>query len=162
MSNRNPTPDQHLHRIAGRWQTSGHVLGEPAIPIMGTDTYEVFAGGYFIVHHVDVTVGDQQVRAIEIIGEPDPNGGYLARSFDSAGNAELMHLTIDDGVYRFAGGGDIAPAAQPTDAPTALVRSTLTIADDRRSMRAAWERSDDGTTWQPWMNLGFRSAADDQ
>jgi hypothetical protein len=155
--NESHTPDLRLHSVAGRWETSGHVIGEPPIPVVGTDVYEVLAGGYFLVHHVDVTVGDQSVRAIEIIGEPDAvSGAYLARSFDSEGNAELMRVTIDDsGNFHFAGGGDIAPAARPTDAATAQVRSTLTIAEDRRSMTALWERSDDGVTWLPWMDISF-------
>jgi hypothetical protein len=120
MNDRYPAPDQRLQRIAGRWQTSGHVVGDAEIPVVGTDTYEVFAGGYFLLHHVDVTVGDRPVRAIEIIGEPSPEGGYLARSFDSDGNTELMHLRIDDGgVFYFTGGGEIASAARPADAPTA-------------------------------------------
>jgi hypothetical protein len=150
-------PDRRLHAIAGRWETSGHVVGEPRIPVVGTDIYEVLAGGYFIVHHVDVTVGEQPVRAIEIIGESGAaGGGYLARSFDSEGNTELMRVTIDeDGVFHFAGGPDIALAAQPTDASTARVRSTLTIADDRRSMTALWERSEDGINWHRWMDISF-------
>ena len=58
-------------------------LGDPAIPIVGTDRYGVLPGGYFLIHHVDVTVGSREVRAVEIIGEPGPDGdGYLARSFD--------------------------------------------------------------------------------
>ncbi len=151
------TPDQRLWSIAGQWRTSGHVIGDPTIRVVGTDIYELLPGGHFLVHHVDVAVGDQPVRAIEIIGEPDGRGGYLARSFDSAGDAELMHLTIDDdGVFHFAGGGDVASAAQPTGVPTAWVRSTLTIAPDRQSMTALWERSDDGTTWQPWMDIAFQ------
>jgi hypothetical protein len=104
--------------------------------------------------------GGQPVRAIEVIGEPDGRGGYLARSFDSEGNAELMHLTIDDGLFHFTGGGDIAPAAQPKETPTARVRSTLTIARDRESMTALWERSHDGISWQPWMDIHFTRADD--
>jgi hypothetical protein len=151
------TPDERLHAIAGRWETSGHVIGEPRIPVVGTDTYDVLAGGYFIVHHIDVTVGEQPVRAIEVIGESDAaGGGYLARSFDSEGNAELMRVTIDDeGVFHFAGGPEIAPAAQPTDASTARVRSTLMVAEGRRSMTALWERSEDGINWHPWMDISF-------
>jgi hypothetical protein len=150
-------PGERLHALAGRWKTSGHVIREPRIPVVGNDIYEVLAGGYFIVHHVDVTVGEQPVRAIEVIGEPDAAGdGYLARSFDSEGNAELMRVTIDeDGVFHFAGGPDVAPAAQPTGASTARVRSTLTIAEDRRSMTALWERSEDGISWHPWMDISF-------
>jgi Protein of unknown function (DUF1579) len=153
------TPDQRLATIAGRWHTAGHVVGEPTVSVIGTDIYEVFPGGQFLVHHVDVAVGGQPVRAIEIIGEPDGRGGYLARSFDSEGNAELMHVSIDDdGVFRFTGGGDIAPTAQPSEAPTARVRSTLTVADDDESMTAIWERSDDGVRWYPWMDIRFTRA----
>jgi hypothetical protein len=122
----------------------------------------VLAGGYFIVHHVDVTVGEQPVRAIEVIGEPDPAGGeYLARRFDSEGNAELMHVTIDeDGVFHFAGGADIAPTAQPTDAPTARVRSTLTIAKDRRSMTASGNDPKTASAGIPGWTFPSREATD--
>jgi hypothetical protein len=155
------TPDKRLATIAGRWRTSGHVVGEPKVSVIGTDIYEVLHGGHFLVHYVDVAVGGLPVRAIEVIGEPDGRGGYLARSFDSEGNAELMHLTIDgDGVFHFTGGGDIAPTAQPKETPTARVRSTLTIARDRESMTALWERSDDGSSWHPWMDIQFTPADD--
>jgi hypothetical protein len=149
-------PDPRLASIAGQWRTSGHVIGDPQVPVVGSDIYEVLPGGHFLVHHVDVTVGTKSVRAIEIIGEPDGEDGYLARSYDSDGNAEVMHLRIDDdGVFHFAGGGEIAPAAQRHETPTARVRSTLTVASDRASMTARWERSEDGVIWQPWMDVAF-------
>ena len=62
---------ERLWAIAGRWATSGHVIAEPPVPVVGTDIYEILDGGYFLVHHVDVTVGEHPVRAVEIIGEPD-------------------------------------------------------------------------------------------
>jgi hypothetical protein len=148
---------ERLWSIAGEWATDGHVVGDPPVPVKGIDTYEVLAGGYFLVHHVDVTVGDQDVRAIEVIGEPASDGsGFLARSFDDQGHAEVMRVTVDDeGVFHFTGGPEIAAAAQPTDASIARVRSTLRVAPDRRSMTALWERSEDGPVWQPWMNITF-------
>jgi hypothetical protein len=150
------TPDPRLSAIAGEWRTSGHVIGDPQVPVVGTDMYDTFPGGYFLIHHVDVTVGAEPVRAIEVIGEPNGKGGYLARSYDSDGNAEVMRLRIDDdGLFHFAGGGEIASVAQPHDTPTARVRSTLAVASDRGSMTALWERSDDGTSWQPWMDITF-------
>lgn len=154
------TTPQALHAIAGRWTTSGHVIGEPPVSVAGTDTYEVLDGGHFLVHHVDVTVGDQPVRAIEIIGEPDSaTGGYLARSFDNNGGAEVMLLTIDDnGVFHFNGGAEVATAAQPGDRPTTRVRSTLMVADDRQSMTALWERADEHGNWLPWMHINFHAA----
>jgi hypothetical protein len=146
-----------LASIEGRWSTSGVVIGDPPIPVVGSDIYEVFPGGHFLVHHVDVTVGAQAVRAIEIIGEPDTESdAYLARSYDSDGNAEVTRLVVDaKGVFHFAGGPDIAPAAQPTTSTVARVRSTLTLGEDGASMTAFWERSEDGKAWQPWMDITF-------
>jgi hypothetical protein len=70
---------ERLWSIACRWATDGHVIADPAVPVTGFDTYEVLAGGYFLVHHVDVQAGDRPVQAIEIIGEPDPSSdGFLA------------------------------------------------------------------------------------
>jgi hypothetical protein len=149
-------PDPRLSAIEGHWRTSGFVIGDPQVSVVGTDIYEVLPGGQFLVHHVDVTVGAHSLRAIEIIGEPDGEDGYLARSYDSDGNAEVMHLRIDDdGVFHFAGGGEVASVAQSHDTLTARVRSTLTVSSDQSSMTAQWERSDDGTSWQPWMDIIF-------
>jgi hypothetical protein len=46
-----------LSAIAGRWNTSGYVLGDSRLPVEGTDIYEGLPGGHLLVHHVDVTVG---------------------------------------------------------------------------------------------------------
>jgi hypothetical protein len=153
---------ERIWSIAGRWATDGHVVSDPPIPVTGFDTYEILAGGYFLVHHVDVKVGDQTVQAIEIIGEPDPpSGGFLARSFDNSGNWEVMQVTVDEtGVFHFTGGPGVAPAAQPVPGYTGRVRSTLTVTGSGHSMTAIWERSADGTTWQPWMQIGFTKTID--
>jgi hypothetical protein len=152
-----PENQERLHAIAGRWATDGHVVGEPSVLIKGFDGYEVLPGGYFLVHHVDVTVGNRPVQAIEIIGEPDPaSGGFLARSFDNSGSCEVMTVTVDEaGVFRFTGGPDVAAAARPVGPATARVRATLTPALDGRSMAAFWERSADGRVWEPWMHISF-------
>lgn len=156
------TPDERLHAIAGRWKTSGHVIGDPRIPVDGIDTYEVFAGRYFVVHHVDVTFGEQPVREIEVIGEPDAaGGGYVARSFDSERNAELMRVTIgEDRVFDFADGPDIAAAAQPTAASTARVRCTLTVAEDHPSMSAFWSDPKTASTGIPGWTSPSREATE--
>lgn len=148
---------ERLRSIVGDWAASGQVLDDPPVPISGSDVYELLPGGYFLVHHVDVTVGTRAVRAIEIIGEPGSRGGaFLARSFDNEGNTEVMEVFVDDeGVFHFTGGPDIAPAAQPARASIARVRSTLTVAPDGDSMAALWERSEDGVTWAAWMDMTF-------
>jgi hypothetical protein len=148
-----PSPQtQRLGALVGRWRSEGHIVGEAPVPITGTDIYEWLPGGFFLIHHVDVVVGDQPVQAIEIIGEYDPaTDSFTGRAYDNLGNVTIMHARVDDdGVWTFIGGGDVAPAEVG-----GAVRSTLTVSSDRSGMTARWERSDDGTSWQPWMDMTF-------
>src|SRR4029453_1371192 len=135
-----PAPSPQLRRLGalvGRWRSQGHIVGEVPVSITGTDAYEWLAGGFFLVHHVDVVIGDQQVRALELIGEYDPaTDAFTARAYDNLGN--------------------ITPVARPAAADAGgAVRSTLTVSPDRAGMTARWERSDDGVSWQPWMDMTF-------
>jgi hypothetical protein len=158
--NRAPTPSpqtQRLGALVGRWRSEGHIIDDPPVPIAGTDIYEWLPGGFFLVHHVDVVIGDQQVQALELIGPYDPaSDAFTARAYDNLGNITIMRARVDEqGVWRFTGGGDVAPVAQPGAAAGGAVRSTLTISPDRSGMTARWERSDDGVSWRPWMDMSF-------
>jgi hypothetical protein len=86
-----PAPQaQRLGAIIGRSRSEGHVVGSPPVPVTGTDLYEWAPGGFFLVQHVDVTVGDRPVWAIEIIGERDPaSGAFIARAYDNDGFTRL-------------------------------------------------------------------------
>ncbi len=154
-----PTPaTRRLGALVGQWRTEGQIVGDHPVPVVGSDTYEWLPGGHFLVHHVDVMVGDEHVRAIEIIGDHDPaTDAFAARAYDHTGAITTMTASVDAaGVWTFVGAADVAAAARTTDAPAeGAVRSTLTVADDRRSMHAVWERADDGTTWEPWMDMHF-------
>jgi hypothetical protein len=156
-----PTPSpqtQRLGALVGRWRSEGHIVGDQPVPITGTDTYQWLPGGFFLLHHVDVMLGQQQVQAIELIGQYDPaSDAFTARAYDNLGNITVMQARVDEqGVWRFTGGGDVAPLAWPASAEASgAVRSTLTISPDRAAMTARWERSDDGASWQPWMDMTF-------
>jgi Protein of unknown function (DUF1579) len=154
-----PSPEtQRLGALVGRWRTEGHLVGDPPVPITGTDIYQWLPGGFFLVHHVDVLLGQQRVQALELIGSYDPaTDTFLARAYDNLGDVTVMQARVDgQGVWRFTGGGDVAPVARPPTAEASgAVRSTLTITADRSGMTARWERSDDGVSWQPWMEVSF-------
>jgi hypothetical protein len=160
-SRQSPPGSRTLGAIAGRWRTQGQVIGEPSTAVVGSDVYELLPGGRFLLHHVDVTVGDRPVKAVEIIGEPANEGlagTMLARSYDNNGAADVMRVHIDDsGVWHFSGGPEIARAARPDAVAPAegSVRSTLRVGEDGNTMSAFWERTEDGTTWLPWMDIRF-------
>ena len=68
------------------------MVGSPPVPVTGTDVYEWAEGGFFLVHHVDVAVGDRPVRSIGTIGERDPaTGAFIARADDNDANVTIMH-----------------------------------------------------------------------
>lgn len=148
---------QRLGALVGRWRSEGHIVGEVPIPITGTDIYEWLPGGFFLVHHVDVMIGDQRVQAIELI-EYDPiTDTFTGRAYDNQGDITILHARVDEhGVWTFTGGGDVAAVARPSTADgSGAVRSTLRVSPDRSRMTAKWERSEDGATWQAWMDMTF-------
>src|SRR4029450_10283086 len=152
--NRAPAPSPELQRLGalvGRWRSQGHIVGDPAVPITGTDVYEWLAGGFFLVHPRGVVIGDQQVRALELIGSYDPaTDAFTARAYDNLGNVTIMRAWVDDqGVGTFTGGGGVAPVAQPAAEASEAVRSTLTISLDRGQHDRQGGSSHGGASWEP-------------
>ena len=126
--------------LIGAWATSGWTV--EGVTIEGSDVYEWLPGERFVVHHVDVRMGGQQVDVLEVIGEPDGDA-FLMRSFDRQGGTAVMRATVDDaGVWTFAG---------PTE------RATLVVADT--TMSAKWERNVGGA-WEHWIDMEFRRSQD--
>jgi hypothetical protein len=128
-----------LAALKGHWRTQGQTVatkGSPSIPIDGTDTYEWLPGGFFMIHHVDVRMGQDEAKTLEVIGYDVATNTYPTTFFDNQGNTGSYRATINNGVWTFQGAAD---------------RATLTIGDRGNTMHAHWERSDDGSPWQDWM-----------
>ena len=146
-----PMPSPELKRLdilVGTWSTQGKVEANPTDPgvkIIGTDTYEWQHGGFFLIHRVDVRIGDEKIEAIEIIGGYDASSQtYPMRSFDSQGNFVTMEASVnDDGLWTFTGES---------------ARATLAVSDDGNTLTAKWERLTDGSKWLPWMDLKLTMA----
>ncbi len=141
------TPAEHLRPltpIVARWRTSGTVLdenGDQVMTVEGTDEYEWMPGGHWVIHRVDVMMGADRTRAIEMIGDPGSDGTFTMRAFDASGAFDTMILTVRDHDFHTEGDG---------------VRNTLTVAPDGRTMAAEWERQLDDKSWIHWMSLRFR------
>ena len=141
-----PVPElKHLDFLVGKWQTSGTIKAttdNPAQEIKGTDSYEWALDGHFLLHQVEVLMGEEKTLTIELIGSYDAaNKTYAMRSFDNQGNFATMQASIErEGVMKITGD---------------KMRSTLSASKDGQQMQAHWERSEDGTTWVPWMDMQF-------
>jgi Protein of unknown function (DUF1579) len=132
---------KRLEVFVGKWKTEGLTRATESIPstkIKGTDTYEWLEGGFFLIHHVDVNMGDEKVRAIEIVGYDDASNKYPMKFFDSLGNSGAYMASVEDGVWNFTGNSE---------------RATVRFSEDGNIMTVQWEQQVDNSKWEPWMDM---------
>ncbi len=130
--------------LIGKWNTHGIMRAtdeSPELKINGTDTYEWVSNGFFILHTVNVMMGDQNVQAVEIIGFDDKLKKYSMQSFDNAGEITFMNANFDN-QNAFVLVGE-------------TTRAILTVDISVSEMKAFWEQSEDGKSWIPWMDINL-------
>ena len=82
---------------------------------------------------------DGAVKGIEIIGYSDESKSYPMHSFDSSGNASVMHARIDKRTWAFTGEN---------------VRFMGSFRDQGKVFAGLWElRSSEELDWRPWMDV---------
>lgn len=117
----------------------------PATKISGTDRYEWLPGEFFLVHHVDVRIGDEEAKSIEIIGYDASSGTYPMHYFDSQGSSGIMHAAVADRRWKFSGES---------------MRFSGSFAPDGNTLRGTWEQSTSDGGWVPWMDVNLTRVAD--
>lgn len=148
-SQRPPKPDPALKRLeafVGKWNTEGQIKASPLGPagnLIGTDTYEWLAGGFFLIHRVDVHMGDQKTESIEIIGYDTSNEIYPMHSFDSQGNSIVMQARVTGDTWMFT---------------SEAMRFTGVFSKDGKSISGKWEYLGDDSNWHRWMDVKLTKA----
>ena len=139
-----------LDQLIGTWRTEGEVLGEDGesvvATVLGTDAYE-WLGTAFVVHRIDVRMGDEPVVGLEMIGPCLPDAREVpTQAYDGDGGIQASTATLeDDGTLTFGADG---------------ARARLRPGGDG-TMTADWDRtSDGGATWVPWLRLRFTRRQD--
>jgi hypothetical protein len=133
-----------LDVLIGRWITEGHTVataGAPAAKILASDVYEWAPGGFFVVHPAYGRVGDTEVGGVEIIGFDAETGSYRSQFFDSFGNVTTSRLTVERDTWTWSG---------------ERTRCTSVLSDYGKTFTAHHERSSDGVTWEPSMEVVLR------
>ena len=131
----------HLNKFAGRWHTEGVVLPtakHAAIEVKGTDTYEWLPGNFFLLHKVDVLMGDDHVQTLEVIGFDESANHFTMQSYDNKGNSTLMTATHVDDLWIFKG-------------ESLLFRGKFSENDTVLS--GVWEQLNHEKVWAPYMNI---------
>ncbi|MEN3285248.1 MAG: hypothetical protein V7607_6388 [Solirubrobacteraceae bacterium] len=135
---------QRLVALLGRWKTEGWAREAPGVPtgrIDAVDVYEWLPGEVALLHRVDARVGDQGVEGAEIIGYDPERQIYLTQYFGSDGpTAYEATLNEEAGalVWRMR---------------SEMTRFTGIFSDDGNTISGHWELLDDGSNWQPWMEI---------
>lgn len=142
-------PDAALKRLnafVGKWNTEGEIQESPFGPagkLIGRDTYEWLAGGFFLIHRVNVRMGNQKNESIEIIGYDAQSNSYPMHSFDSQGNSAVMQAGVAGDTWTFTGES---------------MRFKGTFSEDGKRISGKWEYLDDGSNWHHWMDVKLTKA----
>ncbi|GKU76599.1 DUF1579 family protein [Paenibacillus sp. L3-i20] len=137
-------PDPALTRLnvfIGKWNTEGQIKVSPSGPaakLKATDTYEWLPGGFFLIHHVDGYMGDEEVKTVEIIGYDTISQTYFTHSYDNRGNVGTYQANLLDAVWTITGKSE---------------RFTGMFSDDSNTLAGSWELSGDDGIWVPWMDI---------
>jgi hypothetical protein len=130
-----------LDTLIGTWRTTGRLASGEPLDFEGTDSYEWFPGGSFLLHHVDVTMGGDAVKAIEIISYDEATGKYPMHHFDGSGK-----LQVSEG--RFNGNGWTFSSFTE--------RGSFTFSEDGNVLSGTWEKLSEKKVWEPWLHVQLK------
>jgi hypothetical protein len=141
MSKQKSIEHEQLNKFVGRWNTEGKILATdttPEINISGTDTYKWLPGEFFLLHKVDVLIGEDKNETFEIIGYDEEKEKYTMQHFDNKGNSGFMTATFSDGTWVFLG---------------ETLRFTGGFKKEGKEFSGIWERSPDSKNWTHFMDI---------
>lgn len=147
MKNNNiPGASAELKRLdifVGQWETTGEIKAtakSPATTIQGTDTYKWLPGEYFMIHLVDVRMGEEKIYSAEIIGYDPLTKKYPMHYFGYKGNSGMMNASVEDNKWTFTGETE---------------RFTGSFNGSGNVMTGYWERLDN-SEWKFWMDIQLK------
>jgi hypothetical protein len=126
----NPALEQ-LQVLIGEW-----TVEVPQFPGgHGRATFEWLDGGTFLCFHAEAP--DPAPDATLIIGRDDSGEVYTALHYDSRGVSRVYQMTFADRAWRIW-----------RNAPGFFQRFAGTLSQDGQTIRAAWQKSPDGSSWE--------------
>lgn len=120
----------------GTWKTEGETT--TGDKITGFDSYEWFPGNFFVIHKVDVKMGEEHIQGMEIISYDATTGKYPMQYYNNKGDTSLSQATENNGKWNITGEKE---------------RLAFSITENGNVIAGTWEGSEDGKTWAPIMNI---------
>ncbi len=142
-----PGPEhKKLEPLVGTWNTRGSTIASasmPAVEFSGTDTYEWLQGGFFLLHCVDVMMGEQRVTGVETIWFDPARHCYRTHFVDANGQTSTYQAQLYDREWTLASQTD---------------RFAGRFSEDWATISGRWERMGGGADWEPWMDVTLTRA----
>ena len=135
---------ERLAVLVGTWRTEGWTRETPEHPaarIEAADTYQWLPGGSGLLHTVDARVGDQKVDGAEIIGYDPSLESYRTLYFGTDGPAAYEASLSEEG------------EAVVWEMRSEDTKFAGTFDADGDAINGRWERLNEDTQWQPWMDI---------
>lgn len=132
---------EQLSPFVGIWRTSGQIHDidtKPVISVSGTDIYEWLPGECFLLHRVDVIIGDNKVYNTEIIGWDYDTGKYFMHAYDALGIFSTMQAIVKGNEWVFEG---------PTEKFVGGFNKNKSV------FLGVWYTREKGAEWRLWMDI---------
>ena len=131
-----------LSVLVGEWETEASVGGQTLG--RGRTVFEWLEGGAFLAQRSTIEQAEFPTLTA-IIGCDESRDSYGMLYFDSRGVSRIYQMSLsDDGVWK-----------QWREAPGFSQRFMGTISADGRTIKAHWEKSGDGSTWEHDFDLTY-------
>lgn len=132
---------EQLGRFVGEWNTEGFVYAtgdDPGVIVKGTDSYEWLPGNFFLLHKVDVMMGDDTNQTFEIIGYDGVQKRFTLQYYDNKGNSGQMTATVTNDEWIITG-------------ETLQFKGRFNTIGNEFS--GVWEKHDEALPWKPFMDI---------
>ena len=123
--------------MVGIWKTR-EGASMPAVEFSGTDSYEWLQGGFFLLHRVDVLMGDRRVIGVETIWFDPARRCYRTHFVDVEGQTSTYEAQLDGREWTLASLAD---------------RFAGHFSEDWATISGRWERTVGDADWEPWMDV---------
>ena len=141
----NPALDQ-LAMLLGEWDTeitSVSSFEDQSLVVRGHSSFAWSEGGAFLVQHSEIPDSDFPA-SISVMGPDDAAGSYCMLYYDSRAVSRIYRMTFSGGIWtlwrEFSGFSQ---------------RFHGTFSEDGKTIRAYWEKSSDGSTWEHDFDLTY-------
>jgi hypothetical protein len=132
MSRLPPNPAlKQLEALVGEWEVEVPQFSGPR----GRATFEWLEDGAYLRVHSEAP--DPAPSATLIIGRDESSEVYTVLHHDSRGVSRVYQMSFGEGVWKMG-----------RQAPGFWQRFSGTFTDDGSSIRAMWEKSPDGSSWE--------------